>query len=171
VHALNKRDFLEVDRRAARVLAGAACAAGVARIVYLGGITPNTEQLSDHLASRAEVGQILLDSGVPTIVLQAAAILGSGSASFEMLRYLTERLPAMITPRWVHNRIQPIAVGDVLHYLTHAAAIPSRCGGMAHNITAATESRNPWGVPGHLAAGINVAETANTTPAVSGGEK
>ncbi|MGH3775014.1 MAG: SDR family oxidoreductase [Pseudonocardiaceae bacterium] len=126
VHSLNQRDFVEVDRRAAHVLADAARAAGVTRLVYLGGITPDAEHLSDHLASRAEVGQILLDSGVPTVALQAAVILGSGSASFEMLRYLTERLPAMITPRWVHNRIQPIAVRDVLHYLTHAATLPSQ---------------------------------------------
>lgn len=124
VHSLNQRDFVDVDRRAAHVLADAARAAGVTRIVYLGGITPDTERLSDHLASRAEVGRILLDSGVPTVALNAAVILGSGSASFEMLRYLTERLPAMITPRWVHNRIQPIAVRDVLHYLTHAATLP-----------------------------------------------
>ncbi|MGH3787157.1 MAG: SDR family oxidoreductase [Pseudonocardiaceae bacterium] len=124
VHSLNRRDFVDVDRRAAHALADAARAAGVARIVYLGGITPDAEHLSDHLASRAEVGEILLDSGVPTIVLRAAVILGSGSASFEMLRYLTERLPAMVTPRWVHNRVQPIAVRDVLHYLTHAAALP-----------------------------------------------
>src|SRR5947209_12936670 len=124
VHSLNRGDFVDVDRRAAHVVAEAARAAGVARLVYLGGITPDTGRLSDHLASRAEVEQILLDSGVPAIVLRAAVILGSGSASFEMLRYLTERLPAMVTPRWVHNRIQPIAVRDVLHYLTHAAALP-----------------------------------------------
>ena len=77
-----------------------------------------------HLDSRKEVGEILLDSGVPTAVLRAAVILGSGSASFEMLRYLTERLPVMITPRWVHNRIQPIAVRDVLRYLVGAADLP-----------------------------------------------
>lgn len=124
VHSLNRRDFVEVDRRAAHVLADAAGTAGVTRLVYLGGITPDAGHLSDHLASRAEVGRILLDSGVPTVALNAAVILGSGSASFEMLRYLTERLPAMITPRWVHNRIQPIAVRDVLHYLTHAATLP-----------------------------------------------
>lgn len=124
VHSLNRGDFVDVDRRAAHMVAEAAHDAGVARLVYLGGITPDAENLSDHLASRAEVGQILLDSGVPTIVLRAAVILGSGSASFEMLRYLTERLPAMVTPRWVHNRIQPIAVRDVLYYLTHAAAQP-----------------------------------------------
>jgi uncharacterized protein YbjT (DUF2867 family) len=124
VHSLNRRDFVDIDRRAAHVLAGAARDAGVVRLVYLGGITPDGQHLSDHLASRAEVGRILLDSGVPTIVLRAAVILGSGSASFEMLRYLTERLPAMVTPRWVHNRIQPIAVRDVLHYLISAAALP-----------------------------------------------
>ncbi len=124
VHSLSQRDFVDVDRRAAHTLAEAARTTGLNRLVYLGGITPDTQHLSDHLASRAEVGQILLDSGVPTIALQAAVILGSGSASFEMLRYLTERLPAMVTPRWVHNRVQPIAVRDVLHYLTHAAALP-----------------------------------------------
>ena len=74
--------------------------------------------MSDHLASRLEVGQVFLDGQVPAAVLQAAIILGSGSASFEMMRYLNERLPAMITPRWVHNRIQPIAVRDVIWYLS-----------------------------------------------------
>ena len=74
-------------------------------------------ELSPHLRSRAEVGEILLGSGVPTAVLRAAVIIGSGSASFEMLRYLTERLPVMVTPRWVDTRIQPIAVRDVLRYL------------------------------------------------------
>ncbi|KAA9149785.1 DUF2867 domain-containing protein [Amycolatopsis acidicola] len=125
VHALNRRDFVRLDRESARTVGEAAAKAGVGRIIYLGGITPDGEELSKHLASRAEVGEILLGSGVPTIVLRAAIILGSGSASFEMLRYLTERLPAMITPRWVHNRVQPIAVRDVLHYLVHAAALPA----------------------------------------------
>jgi uncharacterized protein YbjT (DUF2867 family) len=131
VHSLLRRDFVERDRAAAHTVAGQARTAGVGRIVYLGGIIPDGpegrdgRELSPHLASRAEVGQILLASGVPTAVLGAAIIIGSGSASFEMLRYLTERLPAMVTPRWVHNRVQPIAVGDVLHYLTHAATLPS----------------------------------------------
>lgn len=123
VHSLHQRDFVDLDRQAARIVADAAARAEVHRIVYLGGITPDGE-LSPHLASRKEVGEILLDSGVPTAVLNAAVIIGSGSASFEMLRYLTERLPAMITPRWVHNRVQPIAVRDVLHYLRHAAGLP-----------------------------------------------
>ena len=117
-------DFEDKDRRAARAFGAAAKAAGVQRIVYLGGLVPKGEELSPHLASRAEVGQLLLDSGVPTAVLQAAVILGSGSASFEMLRYLTERLPAMITPRWVKTRIQPIAVRDVLRYLVGCATLP-----------------------------------------------
>jgi uncharacterized protein YbjT (DUF2867 family) len=125
VHSLHRRDFVDLDRTGAQIVARAARAAGVDRIVYLGGITPAERPLSDHLASRDEVARILLDSGVPTVVLRAAIILGSGSASFEMLRYLTERLPVMVTPRWVHNRVQPIAVRDVLHYLTHAATLPS----------------------------------------------
>ncbi len=129
VHSLARKDFVEVDREAARTVAEAAKTAGVRRLVYLGGIVPDDEELSPHLASRAEVGRVLLDSGVPALVLQAAVIIGSGSASFEMLRYLTERLPAMITPRWVHNRIQPIAIRDVLHYLVHAAELPSEVNG------------------------------------------
>ena len=87
-----------------------------------GGLHPPTGELSPHLKSRAEVGRILIDSGVPTIVLQAGVVIGSGSASFEMIRHLTNRLPVMTTPRWVHNRIQPIAVRDVLHYLIGAAS-------------------------------------------------
>lgn len=124
VHSMHQRDFARLDRAGAHTVAVAAKVAGISRIVYLGGITPGGDDLSEHLASRAEVGRILLDSGVPTAVLRAAIILGSGSASFEMLRYLTERLPAMVTPRWVHNRIQPIAVRDVLHYLVRAAELP-----------------------------------------------
>ncbi|MEV6907775.1 SDR family oxidoreductase [Amycolatopsis sp. NPDC051071] len=129
VHSLTRKDFVEIDREGARTVAEAAKTAGVRRLVYLGGIVPDDEELSPHLASRAEVGRILLESGVPAAVLQAAVIIGSGSASFEMLRYLTERLPAMITPRWVHNRIQPIAIRDVLHYLVRAAVLPPEVNG------------------------------------------
>lgn len=125
VHSLGTgRTFEERDRRTAHAFADAARAAGVRRIVYLGGLAPRGEVLSPHLASRTEVGQILLASGVPTTVLRAAVILGSGSASFEMMRYLTERLPAMTVPRWVSNRIQPIAIRDVLRYLVGSAAMP-----------------------------------------------
>ena len=116
--------FEDKDRLAAHAFAEAARSAGVSRLVYLGGLSPAGETLSPHLRSRAEVGDILLDSGVPTAVLQAAVIIGSGSASFEMLRHLTERLPAMITPKWVRNRIQPIAVRDVLRYLLACTALP-----------------------------------------------
>jgi uncharacterized protein YbjT (DUF2867 family) len=126
VHSLGQRNFEAKDRAAARAFADAAKAAGVRRIVYLGGPEPpRGERVSPHLRSREEVARILLDGGVPTIVLRAAVIIGSGSASFEMLRYLTERLPVMVTPRWVANRIQPIAVRDVLHYLVAAASFPA----------------------------------------------
>ncbi len=125
IHALTGgRGFEEADRRTAGVFATAARAAGVSRIVYLGGLQPEDEDLSPHLRSRAEVADILLASGVPTVVLRAAVILGSGSASFEMLRYLTERLPAMVTPTWVQTRIQPIAIRDVLRYLVACATLP-----------------------------------------------
>lgn len=117
------RDFAARDRQAARMFAAAARQAGVSRIVYLGGLGSG-DRLSPHLRSRAEVGEILLASGVPTAVLRAAVIIGSGSVSFEMLRYLTERLPMMVTPNWVHTRIQPIAIRDVLHYLVGAARLP-----------------------------------------------
>ncbi|ABW14672.1 NAD-dependent epimerase/dehydratase [Parafrankia sp. EAN1pec] len=119
-------DFSAVDRRAAAAFARAARAAGVRRIIYLGGLSPATGiGMSAHLASRQEVARILLDSGVPTVVLRAAIIIGSGSASFEMLRHLTERLPVMLTPRWVRTRIQPIAVRDVLHYLIGCLQLPA----------------------------------------------
>ena len=125
IHSIDTGDaFSDTDRRAARTFAAAARDAGVRRIVYLGGMQQHGSQMSDHLSSRAEVGDILIESGVPTAVLQAAVIVGSGSASFEMLRYLTERLPAMITPRWVHTRIQPIAIRDVLRYLVACAGLP-----------------------------------------------
>ncbi|MGL4173783.1 MAG: SDR family oxidoreductase [Actinomycetota bacterium] len=116
--------FERRDRDLARTFARAARTENVSRIIYLGGLYPDVEDLSAHLDSRKEVGEILLDSGVPTAVLRAAVIIGSGSASFEMLRHLTDRLPMMITPRWVQNRIQPIAVRDVLRYLVSAADLP-----------------------------------------------
>ena len=127
IHSLGTgASFEQRDRTAARAFAATAKDAGAGRIVYLGGIiSGRADQLSPHLRSRAEVGDILLASGVPTAALQAAVIIGSGSASFEMLRYLTERLPAMITPQWVNTRIQPIAVHDVLRYLAGSAALPA----------------------------------------------
>ncbi len=128
VHALGTGSgFERTDRAAAGTFGEQARAAGVRRIVYLGGLTPAgvpASRLSPHLRSRAEVGEVLLASGVPTAVLRAAVIIGSGSASFEILRYLTERLPVMVTPSWVRTRIQPIAVRDVLRYLVGSADLP-----------------------------------------------
>ncbi|MGW7098118.1 SDR family oxidoreductase [Streptomyces sp. NPDC054838] len=128
VHALGSGSgFEDRDREAAHVFAEQARAAGVRRIVYLGGLTPEgipRPELSPHLRSRAEVGEIFLASAVPATVLRAAVIIGSGSASFEMLRYLTERLPVMVTPSWVGTRCQPIAVRDVLRYLVGSAGMP-----------------------------------------------
>ncbi|MCY0960490.1 SDR family oxidoreductase [Streptomyces sp. H27-H5] len=128
VHSLGTGSgFEDRDRAAARIFAEQAHAAGVRRIVYLGGLTPTgvpVRELSTHLRSRAEVGEIFLASAVPATVLRAAVIIGSGSASFEMLRYLTERLPVMVTPSWVGTRCQPIAVRDVLRYLVGSATMP-----------------------------------------------
>jgi uncharacterized protein YbjT (DUF2867 family) len=117
-------DFESDELRIARNVAASARDHGVERIVYLGGLHPEGERLSRHLRSRMQVGEILLASGVPTIVLQAGVIIGSGSTSFEMIRHLTEVLPYMPAPRWVRSFIQPIAVRDVLHYLVHAAEVP-----------------------------------------------
>src|SRR3954466_648107 len=126
IHALGTgKRFEETDRRTAGVMARAAREAGVGRLVYLGGLEPSGEGLSPPLRSRAEVAEILLGSGVPTVVLRAAIVLGSGSASFEMLRHLTERLPVMVTPRWGRSRIQPIAGRDVLRYLIGCADLPA----------------------------------------------
>lgn len=118
-------DFGATEKEMAQRFADEAKRAGVRRIVYLGGMIPADEELSEHLSSRGEVGDVMLESGVPTTVLQAGVIIGSGSASFEMLRYLTERLPVMVTPKWVNTRIQPIAIRDVLRYLVGAADMPS----------------------------------------------
>ncbi len=117
-------DFVARDRELARRFAAAALASGIRRIVYLSGLHPAGE-LSAHLASRVEVGEILLASGVPTAVLQAGVVLGDGSASYDMLRHLTERLPAVVAPKWLRNRIQPIAIADAVHYLVGAADLPS----------------------------------------------
>lgn len=116
-------DFEQSEKLAATNVARAALDAGVERIVYLGGLHPDGK-LSPHLRSRAEVGRILLRSGVPTAALQAGVVIGSGSASFEMIRHLTDVLPYMPAPKWVRNFIQPIAVRDVLHYLVEAASLP-----------------------------------------------
>ncbi|MCJ7711683.1 MAG: SDR family oxidoreductase [Chloroflexi bacterium] len=119
-----ERGFSERDRMAAANFAGAAARAGVARIVYLGGLGDDDADLSHHLASRHETGSELAAHGVPVTEFRAAVIIGSGSASFEILRHLTERLPVMITPRWVGTRCQPIGIRDVLDYLVGALDRP-----------------------------------------------
>ncbi|WP_405373595.1 MULTISPECIES: SDR family oxidoreductase [unclassified Microbacterium] len=124
IHAMGGGgDFEAKDLQAAETVAHAAAAASVGRIVYLGGLHPSGVELSPHLRSRVEVGDTLLASGVPTLVLQAGVVIGSGSASFEMIRHLTDVLPYMPAPKWVRNRIQPIAVRDVMHYLLAAARV------------------------------------------------
>lgn len=128
VHSMGtSKDFAAEETRSVRNVVTAAGRTGVKRIVYLSGLHPEGTKLSPHLESRKAVGDTLIDSGVEAVVLQAGVVIGSGSASFEMIRHLTERLPVMTTPKWVHNRIQPIAVRDVLYYLAAAAtaAVPS----------------------------------------------
>jgi uncharacterized protein YbjT (DUF2867 family) len=120
IHSMDspESDFRERDRAAAMHFARAAKAAGVSRIIYLGGLGGDGDALSEHLRSRHEVGEILRAEFPGTIELRAAMIVGAKSASFLMTRYLTERLPLMIAPRWVNTKIQPISIDDVLAYLS-----------------------------------------------------
>ena len=118
--------FEEMDRRAAENFGAAARAAGVSRIIYLGGLGDGEQGLSPHLASRQEVGEVLRRSGVPVIEFRASIVIGSGSLSFEMIRSLVERLPVMIMPRWVRVSAQPIAIEDLVAYLVAALDLPGR---------------------------------------------
>lgn len=120
--------YRERDRELAAVFAHAARDAGLPRIIYLGGLGETGAGLSNHLASRREVEETLASTGVPLTVLRAAMIIGSGSASFEILRYLVERLPVMVTPRWVSTESQPIAIRNVLHYLVACLDQPATAG-------------------------------------------
>lgn len=122
-------EYAQLDLQLAEEFAKAAAAAGVARIIYLGGLGETGPNLSQHLASRRDVESALASTGVPVTVLRAAMIVGSGSASFEILRYLVQRLPVMITPKWVSTRCQPIAVENVLGYLVGVLAVPESAGG------------------------------------------
>ena len=122
VHSLSDEDFRARDRQLAEGFGRAGAAAGVRRIVYLGGLGHDPE--SEHLASRQEVGTALASGDVPIVELRAAVVLGAGSISFEMLRYLTERLPFMVCPRWVRTAIQPIASADITRYLIAAIEVP-----------------------------------------------
>ncbi|MHC4920988.1 MAG: SDR family oxidoreductase, partial [Planctomycetota bacterium] len=130
VHSMlaSGRNYAMADRDLARCFRSAAERAGVERIIYLGGLGETGPGLSEHLTSRRQVEAELANGPVPVTVLRAAMIIGSGSASFEILRYLVERLPCMITPRWVRTECQPIAVADVLHYVVTCLDEPATAG-------------------------------------------
>lgn len=121
LHSMNgSSDFADEELTMARTFARAATRASLTRLVYLGGLHPAGD-LSEHLASRVAVGQTFLECPVPTAALQAGMVVGGGSSSFRMLRHLAERLPVAVAPWWIRNRIQPIAIDDVVHYLVGAA--------------------------------------------------
>jgi uncharacterized protein YbjT (DUF2867 family) len=126
---LHHMDYLDRDIRAAENFLDAADRAGVKRIIYLGGLGETGRDLSEHLSSRQKVGRILQSGRVQTTVLRAANIIGAGGAPFEMLRYMTERLPVMICPRWIDTRCQPIAVRNVLEYVMGCLSNPLTAGG------------------------------------------
>lgn len=130
VHSMESsgQTYAERDRVLASHFAAAAASAGVGRIVYLGGLGELGSGLSEHLSSRQEVEQVLASAGVPLTVFRAAMIIGSGSASFEILRYLVERLPVMVTPSWVKTESQPVAIADVLHWLVRCLSVPDTAG-------------------------------------------
>ncbi len=134
VHSMGGRSiaetkaFAERDRQAATNFQKAAEAAGLKRIIYLGGLGETGDKLSKHLASRQEVAQILQSGSIQTTVLRAAVIIGAGGASFELVRYLAERLPVMMCPRWINTRSQPIAVQNVISYLVGCLKEPATAG-------------------------------------------
>jgi len=129
IHSMSgSGDFHQRDLLAAGNFGRAAKQAGIKRIIYLGGLGDPQENLSEHLKSRQETGKVLAEGGVPVTEFRAAIIVGSGSISFEMIRYLTERLPVMVCPRWVYTRVQPIAISDLLVYLTAALEVEESVG-------------------------------------------
>lgn len=128
VHSLDSKDFESRDADAARGFSSAAAEAGIARIVYLGGLGDDRDDLSAHLRSRRLVEKLLGDAGVPVTVLRAGIVVGHGGISWEMTRQLVEHLPAMITPRWVMTRTQPIAVADVIRYLVDVLEVTDAAG-------------------------------------------
>jgi uncharacterized protein YbjT (DUF2867 family) len=128
VHSLDSVNFAGVDAAAARAFARAAAELGLDRIVYLGGLGSDEDDLSAHLRSRREVETLLGSTGVPVTTLRAGIIVGHGGISWEMTRQLVEHLPAMITPRWVRTRTQPIAIDDVIRYLTGVLELPEARG-------------------------------------------
>jgi uncharacterized protein YbjT (DUF2867 family) len=127
VHGLGSDDFATRDREGAYNAAHAAVRAGLQRIVYLGGLVPDVpeQDLSPHLRSRLEVEQVLTDSGVPTLALRAAMVIGSGSTSFEIMRQLSEQLPVQVLPTWLDSQVEPVAVTDVVTALVGALSAPA----------------------------------------------
>lgn len=130
VHSMESsgKEYAKRDLTLAENFAAAAAAAGVQRIIYLGGLGEAGKGLSEHLSSRREVERVLASTGVQVTVFRAAMVIGSGSASFEILRYLVERLPVMITPSWVKTESQPVAIADVLHWLIRCLSVPETSG-------------------------------------------
>lgn len=127
VHGIGQADFADADRNAARHVAEAARDAAIPRIIYLGGFVPDDDELSDHLRGRAQVGEGLsIENGPELVWLRAAVILGAGSTSFEIIRYIADRLPVIPEPSWLRNPMDPISVRDVVHYLVAVAdpAVP-----------------------------------------------
>ena len=125
VHAMTDGDdYAAVDRALAEAFAAGCEDAGVGRIVYLGGLWPQDGELTEHLASRREVGEVLLASSVPTAVLQAGIVIGPGSASYDLLAFAAKRLPVVVGPSWLAHRVQPIALDDLLVHLEVAADLP-----------------------------------------------
>lgn len=127
VHSLDSKEFERLDAEAARAFGKAAAEAGVQQIIYLGGLGNESDQLSSHLRSRREVESLLGDTDVPVTVLRAGIIVGSGGISWEITRQLVDHLPAMVTPKWVRTRTQPIAVADVVRYLVGVLDEPRAC--------------------------------------------
>jgi uncharacterized protein YbjT (DUF2867 family) len=136
VHLMaSSAQFEADDRKAAQQFAAAARQAGVKRIIYLGGLGDDADpSLSPHLKSRHEVGRILRDSGVETIEFRASMVIGAGSLSFDMMKSLTDRLPVMLCPQWLHTPTQPIAVDDVVSYLQAALNLSEKCGSLVYEI-------------------------------------
>lgn len=126
VHSMSEgSDFRAQDKKMVEKFVESAKPAGIERVVYLSGLHPENGELSEHLASRVEVGEILLNSGIPTAVLQAGIVIGDGSESFSMLRHTAERLPGIVGPGWMRNKVTPVGIKDALFYLRKAADFPA----------------------------------------------
>lgn len=128
IHSLDSNDFVDIDAKAAKAFSAAAAAAGVQRIIYLGGLGTDDQELSPHLQSRREVEELLASDGIPVTTLRAAVVVGNGGISWEMTRQLVKHLPAMLAPKWVYTLTQPIALPDVIRYLVGVLDKPESAG-------------------------------------------